>query len=115
MRDGRTRAATTSRCATPISMPTPEPNASSLRTSAAMGMFAIEVFAGMPGSVAPGGVVPPQNVDLGIVSGGHVLHLRGHRAPEVRELTIRQHHLSRGAVVDNRIALKTKEGSARAE
>ena len=36
-REGRTRAATTSRLVAPISMPTPEPNASSLRRSAEMG------------------------------------------------------------------------------
>src|ERR1035441_9745915 len=96
---GRTRRAATSRSVAPISMPTPEPNASNLRRSLEMG-----IWKGMAGSIAPSRVVPPQDVDGGIVSHRHVLHLRPYRAPEVRELSVVEPQPRRGAQGDDRVA-----------
>src|SRR5271157_3599001 len=99
IRVGRTRAVATSRSVAPISMPTPEPNASSLRRSLEMG-----IWKAMAGSIAPSRVVPPQDVDGGIVSHRHVLHLRPYRAPEVRELSVGQPQPRRGAHRDDGVA-----------
>src|SRR5207247_9539476 len=101
---GRTRATTTSRFVAPISMPTPEPNITSLRRSFEMGSSVV-----MPGSIAPGAksrVVPAQNVNRGIESGRHVLHLRRHRALQVRKLAVRGTHPRRRAHQNDRIALQ---------
>src|SRR5471030_1518451 len=115
MREGRTRAATISRSAAPISMPTPEPNASSLRRS-----WEIGISKGMPGLIAPAGaaessVVPPQDVDRRIVAVRHVFHLRRHRPLEVRKLTVGKQHARGGANVDNRVARHAQEGGARSQ
>src|ERR1035441_4946810 len=96
---GRTRTAATSRSVAPISMPTPEPNASNLRRSLEMG-----IWKGMAGSIAPSRVVPPQDVDGGIVSHRHVLHLRPYRAPEVRKLSVVEPQPRRGAHRDDGVA-----------
>src|ERR1017187_2602126 len=82
---GRTRVTATSRSVTPISRPTPEPKASSFRKSLVMGKSS-----GMVWLVAPRGVVPPQDVDRGSVTGRHVLDLRRHRPLHVRKLPDRK-------------------------
>src|ERR1035437_2311182 len=96
---GRTGAAATSRSVAPISMPTPEPNASSLRRSLEMG-----IWKGMAGAIAPSRVVPPQDVGRGIVSHRQVPHLRPHRAPEGREVSVVEPQPRRGAQGDDRVA-----------
>src|SRR5579871_2099923 len=99
MREGRTRAATTSRSVPAISRPTPEPKASSLRTSLGM-----EVETGMPGLIAPSHVVPAQNMNRRIVSRGHEFHLRGHGALQVGKLAIGEAQLRGCAQGDDGIA-----------
>src|ERR1039458_1640227 len=88
---GRTRVTATSRSVAPISRPTPDPKASSLRKSLVMGKSrGIRL-------VAPRGVVPAQDVDGGRVTGWHILDLRGHRPRHVRKLSVGQSHPRRGA------------------
>src|SRR6516164_233729 len=96
---GRTRVTATSRSLAPISMPTPEPKARSLRKS-------LEVSSrGMCWSVAPRRVVPAQNMDRAIEAERHVLHLAGDGALHVRELSVGQPHARGGADGEDRVAL----------
>src|SRR5690348_10357231 len=78
---GRTRVATTSRSRAPISIPTPEPNARSLRKS-------LESSNAMGGSVAPRRVVPAQDMNRAIVTLRHVLHLLRDRAFGIGKLPV---------------------------
>src|SRR6266545_2630630 len=107
---GRTRAAATSRSLRPISRPTPEPKASSLRKSLEM-----ESSRAMAGSVAPRRVVPAQNVDGAIETGGHVLDLRGDRAFQIGELTVGQLYARGGADGENRVAFAPQHPALRAK
>src|ERR1019366_699147 len=89
---GRTRVTATSRSVAPISRPTPEPKASSLRKSLERGKTR-----GM-GLVAPRGVVPAQDVDGGRkMAGKHITDLRRHGPSHVRKLPVGQPHARRGA------------------
>src|ERR1035437_6638421 len=83
---GRTRVTATSRSVAPISRPTPEPKASSLRKSLEVGKSS-----GM-WLVAPRGVVPAQDVDGGRVTGGHILDLGRHGPLHVRKQPVGQPH-----------------------
>src|ERR1039458_7404238 len=66
-------------------MPTPEPKANSLRTS-----LAKEISMGMGGSIAPGSVIPPQDVVRHLRPPGHVLDQGRRSAPEIGKLAVRQ-------------------------
>src|SRR5438874_6209856 len=89
--DGRTRAAITSRESAPISMPMPEPKASSDRRSvSSLKSFAVGSCSGMRLSVAPGRVVPAQHVKWGVRLRLQVLNLGGYGPLEVGEAAVGQ-------------------------
>src|SRR5215469_12844190 len=98
MRDARTLAAATSRSVAPISMPTPDPKAISLRRS-----LVRELAPGIR-SVAPRRIVPAQDVDRSVVSWRHILHLRGHGPLQVGKLAIVPFNLPRGPHRDDRVS-----------
>src|ERR1022692_697951 len=66
-------------------MPTPDPKANSLRTS-----LTKEISMAMRGSIAPGGVIPPQDVIRHLRPPGHVLDQGRRSAPEIGKLAVRQ-------------------------
>src|ERR1035437_2195128 len=105
---GRTRVTATSRSVAPISRPTPEPKASSLRKSLEMGKSR-----GMAWLVAPRGVVPAQDVDGGRVTGRHVLDQSRHRPLHIRKLPVGQPHPRRRADGEDGVALQAQHLPAR--
>src|SRR3974390_491295 len=106
---GRTRATATSRSLVPISTPTPEPKARSLRKSLEVSSRA------MCRSVAPRRVVPAQNMDRTVETGGHVLHLAGDGALHVGELPVGQPHARGGADGEDRVAFAPQPACCRSE
>src|SRR5664279_5052402 len=100
---GRTRVTAISRSVAPISRPTPEPKANSFRKS-----WERAKSSGMVWLVAPRGVVPPQDMDRGSVTGRHVLDLRRHRPLHVRKLPVGQAHPRRRADGEDGVALQAQ-------
>src|SRR5262249_25051383 len=99
----RTCAAATSRSFAPISIPTPDPLASSLRKSRGM-----EVWVAMPGSVAPGRIVPAEDVHRRLHPLPHEFHLRRDRALQIGKLPIGQPQLRRRAKGKHGVALNAE-------
>src|SRR5438105_7880245 len=96
---GRMRTTVTSRLRSPTSIPTPEPKARNLFMSADLW--------------GPGILVPAQDLNGGVVTGGHKLHRGGGAAAEVGKLIVGQAH-SRGRTQrENGIAAHTNVAAAR--